>query len=55
MADVRRANILKYLGPDCKSQVTVEYHDGEPKRVDSVVLACQHTEEILEKEGKHIN
>jgi len=54
MADVRRQNILKYLGPDCKSQVTVEYHDGEPKRVDSVVLACQHTKEILDKTGKHI-
>ena len=54
MADVRRGNILKYLGPDCKSQVTVEYHDGEPKRIDSVVLACQHTEDILDKTGKHI-
>ncbi len=54
MADIRRSNILKYLGPDCKSQVTVEYHDGKPKRVDSVVLACQHTEEILDKTGKHI-
>ncbi|MDD2679831.1 MAG: methionine adenosyltransferase [Candidatus Omnitrophica bacterium] len=47
MAEVRRKGILKYLGPDCKSQVSVEYHDGHPKRVDSVVLACQHTEEIL--------
>ena len=54
MADVRRAGILKYLGPDCKSQVTVEYHNGKPKRVDSVVLACQHTDEILEKTGKNI-
>jgi len=48
IADVRRAGILKYLGPDCKSQVTVEYLDGVPKRVDSVVLACQHTEDILD-------
>ncbi len=47
-ADVRRDGTLKYLGPDCKSQVTVEYHDGHPKRVDSVVLACQHTEDILD-------
>jgi S-adenosylmethionine synthetase len=54
MADVRRTNILKYLGPDCKSQVTVEYHNGSPKRVDTVVLACQHTEDILDKTGKHI-
>lgn len=54
MADVRRQEILKYLGPDCKSQVTVEYYDGKPKRIDSVVLACQHTEEVLDKTGKHI-
>jgi len=53
-ADVRRENILKYLGPDCKSQVTVEYHDGNAKRVDSVVLACQHTDDILDSTGKHI-
>ncbi|MDD5584998.1 MAG: methionine adenosyltransferase, partial [Candidatus Omnitrophica bacterium] len=56
MADVRHENILKYLGPDGKSQVTVEYHDGHPKRVDSVVLACQHTENILDpkKDKKRI-
>ncbi len=54
MADVRRQNILKYLGPDCKSQVSVEYHDGHPKRVDSVVLACQHTEEILDSTKERI-
>jgi len=56
MADVRHENILKYLGPDGKSQVTVEYHDGHPKRVDSAVLACQHTESILDpkKDKKRI-
>ncbi|MFA5437081.1 MAG: methionine adenosyltransferase [Candidatus Omnitrophota bacterium] len=54
MADVRRANILRYLGPDCKSQVTVEYHDGKPNRIDAVVLACQHTDKILDKAGKNI-
>ncbi|MFA5356469.1 MAG: methionine adenosyltransferase [Candidatus Omnitrophota bacterium] len=54
MADVRRGNILKYLGPDCKSQVSIEYENGKAKRVDSVVLACQHTEDILDKSGKHI-
>lgn len=56
-ADVRRQGILKFLGPDCKSQVSVEYHDGQPKRVDSVVIACQHTDDILdatkEKITKH--
>jgi S-adenosylmethionine synthetase len=54
VADVRRQGILKYLGPDCKSQVTVEYHDGYPKRVDSCVLACQHTEEILDSAKEKI-
>lgn len=54
MAEVRKKNILSYLGPDGKSQVTVEYHDGKPHRVDSVVLACQHTGEILDSSGKRI-
>lgn len=52
--DVRKSRELKYLGPDCKSQVTVEYVDGQPARVDAVVLACQHTEDILDKSGKRI-
>jgi S-adenosylmethionine synthetase len=51
MAEVRRKKILKYLGPDGKSQVTVEYHDGKPKRVHTVVLACQHTDEVLDPTG----
>jgi len=53
-ARVRREGILKYLGPDCKSQVTVEYRGGKPARIDSVVLACQHTEEILDKTKQRI-
>jgi len=53
-ADVRKDGTLPYLGPDCKSQVTVFYEKGVPKRVDNVVLACQHTEEILDKSGKYI-
>lgn len=54
MAQVRRQGILKYLGPDGKSQVTVEYHGAEAKRLDNVVLACQHTEEILDASGERI-
>lgn len=49
LADVRKKNILKYLGPDGKSQVTCEYHDGKPVRVTSVVLATQHTEDVVNK------
>ncbi len=52
--EVRKNKILPYLGPDCKSQVTVEYLDEQPLRVETVVLACQHTEEILDKTGKKI-
>lgn len=52
--DVRNSKELNYLGPDCKSQVTVEYEDGKPVRVGTVVLACQHTEDILDKTGKRI-
>lgn len=52
--EVRKNGTLKYLGPDCKSQVTIEYEDGVAKRVDAVVLACQHTEEILDPTGKKI-
>jgi len=53
-AQVRKDRVLKYLGPDCKSQVTVEYEKGSPQRVDNVVLACQHTEEILDSTGNKI-
>ena len=54
LAEVRKKGILKYLGPDGKSQVTVEYRDGKPFRVDTVVISSQHTEEILDKTGKKI-
>ena len=52
--EVRKSKVLDYLGPDCKSQVTVEYLDDVPQRVDTVVLACQHTEKILNAKGDRI-
>jgi S-adenosylmethionine synthetase len=54
LAEVRKKNILGYLGPDGKSQVTVEYKNGDPFRVDCAVLSTQHTEEILDQTGKRI-
>ena len=50
----RKNGTLAYLGPDAKSQGTVEYQDGKPVRVDTVVISTQHTEEILDKSGDKI-
>jgi S-adenosylmethionine synthetase len=54
LAEVRRSGLLPYLGPDGKSQVTVEYRDGRPYRIAAVVISSQHTEEILNRKGDRI-
>ena len=46
LAMVRKKGILDFLRPDGKSQVTVEYENGTPLRVDAVVVSSQHTPEI---------
>jgi|ETNmetMinimDraft_2_1059921.scaffolds.fasta_scaffold02165_6 S-adenosylmethionine synthetase len=54
LAIVRKSGIIRGLGPDGKSQVSVDYEDGKPKRVSAVVIAQQHiddvSEEILKKD-----
>ncbi|MBW2976965.1 methionine adenosyltransferase [Candidatus Woesearchaeota archaeon] len=52
LAYVRKEGIIKGLGPDGKSQVSVEYHDGKPKRLNAVVIAQQHIDSISESELK---
>lgn len=46
---VRKNKILNYLRPDGKAQVTVEYEDGIPKRVDTIILSTQHDEDVSNK------
>jgi len=46
LAEHRHAGTVDYLRPDSKSQVTVAYENGRPKRVDTVVLSTQHNEEV---------
>ncbi|MSQ62198.1 MAG: methionine adenosyltransferase [Dehalococcoidia bacterium] len=48
LAEVRRSGVLPFLRPDGKSQVTVEYEYGRPKRIDTVVVSSQHAADVTE-------
>ncbi len=50
LTEMRRKEILPYLRPDGKSQVTIEYKDGRPLRVQTVVVSAQHSPDITLKE-----
>jgi S-adenosylmethionine synthetase len=59
LSDARREGVLNFLRPDGKSQVSVEYVDNKPKRIEAVVISTQHspeisTEELREQVQKHI-
>ena len=46
LAEVRHKGELSFLRPDSKSQVTVEYENGKPKRIDAIVISTQHIESV---------
>ncbi|HQU27903.1 MAG: methionine adenosyltransferase [Nitrospirales bacterium] len=49
LAEVRKKNILPWVRPDGKSQVTVEYKNGKPVRIDTIVLSTQHSDTVTSK------
>ena len=52
LAELRKSKVLPYLRPDAKSQVTVEYVDGEPKRIETIVISTQHSPDVSPEDIK---
>jgi S-adenosylmethionine synthetase len=55
LTEARKSGELAWLRPDSKSQVTVEYEENTPLRIDTVVVSTQHDETVLTKDGKLMN
>ena len=54
LTEVRRNHLLEWLRPDGKAQVSVEYDNGKPKRVHTVVVSAQHEPEVSQKELREV-
>jgi S-adenosylmethionine synthetase len=52
LASLRKRGVVDFLRPDSKSQVTVEYVEGQAKRIDSIVLSTQHSPDVTQEEVK---
>ena len=50
LAEVRKANVVPFFRPDSKSQVTVQYENGKPKRIDAIVVSTQHSPDVSHKQ-----
>lgn len=49
LADVRKSNLLPWVRPDGKAQVTVEYKNGKPVRIDTIVVSTQHSDKVTSR------
>ncbi len=49
LTDIRREGVVEWLRPDSKSQVTIEYVDGKPTRIDTIVVSTQHSPEMTQE------